>query len=992
MLDETIFKVNHVGKDGFIWWIGQVAPADVWKGQSNIANYLDSDSSKKNWPERCKVRIIGYHTFRKGELEDKDLPWAHIMIDPAFGSGQGGEGTTSNLAGGETCFGFFLDGDDAQQPVIVGLLHRDRNVKNFPEDEEFAFRPFTGHRKGIPPTKAGSIPNSGPKEAPAPTQSTETTNSTEAPTTNSFEYKNGFWENSLGIGIQDAFNLKLDLKYNFPSMGGDALRIPKENLAHQAFDKNMSFTFVYPSTCNDNFIGQITQVLQDFIGFTNGLQKFATTYIDPVLNKVVDIGNSIKSFAYSIGGIIRSITNSLRGTIIKCVMNLFKKFILATGAANPISNILETIIGQAAKRILNIIFCLFEKLIPTILDLIERLLTDLVDSVFAAPICAIQQWTAEILAKTMSAIDEILDPILSGVEWLTGGIQNVFSILNQASSLASLIYNFIGCDQLKCTTPSKWVSNFGPSEMEADNWNKMINNVDFVAGVNNNLALVQGELSKIEALSSTNYPLDCYSKINNPSSQDDLPSYYPGTILPQCIPPDISVSGIGTGAYLIPVIGNKGAIIAAKIISEGTGYTSPPTLTVIDKSGYGSGAVLLCKVNKEGSISKVIIKTSGSGYCQGDLDIPNPGIDSTNTDLDDLDDGKCLYDDIIIEDDDSKNDPETKNNTSKYILTLKTSRKKVIEGESFTITVKSNRLKKPKRVSYSITGVNRRDINQKLNGILEMEAGTANLNINTVSTDSDDSYSAKILKFTLDDYNGLNKSITVLIGDKKEKDVNSDYLLVSNKESINEGSKFKVKLRTKNLEDNTIVPYKIFATNNSLIENFDTYSSFTVVGNQAEIEINTNRNIITKDEVIKVELDNKEASVSILVNKISKGSETNQEKIVCLNGLEVVKPGIGYQLTDYATDGVNKFKLIISPENGAIFGAEEFSTPICGFNDVPNLTIITLTGNGAEILPVMILSETPSSSINVDNINEINTSGIKISGISSSVVNVVDCI
>ena len=144
MIDESLFKVNHLGKDGFIWWLGKVAPKEVWKSQSLIKNYDDPDKKAKNWDQRCKVRIIGYHSFRKSELEDTDLPWAHIMVDPMFGSGQGGEGMTHNLQGGETCFGFFLDGDDAQQPVVVGLISRHPFSQNYPEDREFAFSQTTG--------------------------------------------------------------------------------------------------------------------------------------------------------------------------------------------------------------------------------------------------------------------------------------------------------------------------------------------------------------------------------------------------------------------------------------------------------------------------------------------------------------------------------------------------------------------------------------------------------------------------------------------------------------------------------------------------------------------------------------------------------------------------------------------------------------------------------------------------------------------------------
>ena len=67
-----------------------------------------------------------------------------------MGSGQGAVGDTIPLVGGETCLGFFLDGDEAQQPVIMGVLDRQNNVENAIDEPELAShqssdgRPFTG--------------------------------------------------------------------------------------------------------------------------------------------------------------------------------------------------------------------------------------------------------------------------------------------------------------------------------------------------------------------------------------------------------------------------------------------------------------------------------------------------------------------------------------------------------------------------------------------------------------------------------------------------------------------------------------------------------------------------------------------------------------------------------------------------------------------------------------------------------------------------------
>ena len=128
MIDQVaaLGKTNFVGKDGFNWWIGQIAPPKSWR---NINVNQSLNGYKHN---RVKVRIIGYHPFDSQgiELPDEDLPWAEVMMPTNSGSGQAGLGENMILAGGETCMGFFLDGDDAQQPVIMGLLHRHADVSD----------------------------------------------------------------------------------------------------------------------------------------------------------------------------------------------------------------------------------------------------------------------------------------------------------------------------------------------------------------------------------------------------------------------------------------------------------------------------------------------------------------------------------------------------------------------------------------------------------------------------------------------------------------------------------------------------------------------------------------------------------------------------------------------------------------------------------------------------------------------------------------------
>ena len=46
-MDNYNFKTNFIGKDGFVWWIGQVAPEDSW-----IKNFEEYISEPKNFLSR----------------------------------------------------------------------------------------------------------------------------------------------------------------------------------------------------------------------------------------------------------------------------------------------------------------------------------------------------------------------------------------------------------------------------------------------------------------------------------------------------------------------------------------------------------------------------------------------------------------------------------------------------------------------------------------------------------------------------------------------------------------------------------------------------------------------------------------------------------------------------------------------------------------------------------------------------------------------------
>jgi len=96
---------NFMGKDGFQWFVGVV----------------ESRMDPKHLG-RVKVRCLGYHTEDLIKLPTSDLPWAHPM-NPITSATVSGIGQTPlGVVEGTWVVGFFSDGSNAQQPIIMGTL------------------------------------------------------------------------------------------------------------------------------------------------------------------------------------------------------------------------------------------------------------------------------------------------------------------------------------------------------------------------------------------------------------------------------------------------------------------------------------------------------------------------------------------------------------------------------------------------------------------------------------------------------------------------------------------------------------------------------------------------------------------------------------------------------------------------------------------------------------------------------------------------------
>lgn len=607
MIEESLLKSNFLGKDGFVWWIGQVADPSVWRNEKSRVD------SKGSWAYRCKVRIIGYHTFDGSVLPDEDLPWAHILTSASDGSpGQGGFGKLPQLVGGESVLGFFLDGDEAQQPVVVSCFYRNTSVQNLitPElvqsEKSSRFKPFTGMQGSFSPS---STRRKQPKEGTLNQPPTSTVPSGPAVT----------------FGVDNAGTIGLSTDFNPLSSGsGSSFQLTglvQDQLFYDDASSLAALKTFYDqgpvqgdNGCWNNFIAQIQAALQGFIGFVNGLEKTALGFIDPIRNKVVDIRQKIKKVARLIASIVKFIINGMRDNIIKLIGCLFRAFAPTT----PLPQWLQ--ISEAAKNIINIIFCIFEKLFGPILDFIFGMLEGLIGKSNNIPQCAASEATASIIEKLANLIDDGIASVLSGIDWLTGGIGQITSYIRGAVNFLNQILSFLECDRLQCKPVKTWDPFAGIKFPKTDDWAEAIGKIDILGGLGDSVDEWTGLLSMYGSAAT---PFrDCRERIVNPRTQDDLIPMPPGVRFYQCVPPEVIINGDGIGASAVAVIEpSNGSLLSIRVLNPGRGYTQNPTVSIVDNSRYGSGALAGARINDNGNIESIFIISPGSGYCQTNLGI-----------------------------------------------------------------------------------------------------------------------------------------------------------------------------------------------------------------------------------------------------------------------------------------------------------------------------------------------------------------------------------
>ena len=612
MIEESLLKTNFIGRDGFRWWIGQVAPASAQGNQANGGG----------WGNRFKVRILGYHPYSEVDLSNDDLPWAQALLGCSDGSGAANRGTSVKIAPGDSVLGFFLDGDNAQIPVILGVFGRTASVPSLTYKNPF--EPFTGY--------TGRIKNNGSKLATS--QSNEqSVSSQKSPRSVDQETANKINGQYTGIGGPD-----LDER-EIPASGVIGRKVTgaskKPDSAVQGIKNDI-----------DNFVKKINEITGGIQGFISDINEGIGNIKQDLYREIDNMTASIKKGAIRIvRDITKNLSDKLEPVFKKGLQVLYDQvyaLVFAATQSDPLAvkagTIAQALFIGPIKEISDAIPCIANSVINGIGDMIKGVLENVVDNVANFVTCIADQVIGSIMNHIIGGVTSLLQPLLGAVDKILLGFSPLNWLRNTASALLGL------ADSLSCEAISpefqlvsnEWIIGKGSSDDSGTPIREILETAnealtiaqDLPANIAQDIASLTGSLGVFDFMNPS---------VSTPGFSSILGNCFAGPPeLGGCGGTKIKIFGGngegGTAKAIFGAIGQianagrglTGSVLGVDLVNGGGGYTFPPFVEIVDecKRGYGASARAIIDYDPDSptyqQITQIYIVTEGENYTIGD--------------------------------------------------------------------------------------------------------------------------------------------------------------------------------------------------------------------------------------------------------------------------------------------------------------------------------------------------------------------------------------
>ena len=614
MLEESFLKTNFIGRDGFRWWIGQTAPASAQGNQANGGG----------WGNRFKVRIFGYHPYSEVLLPNEDLPWAIAILGCTDGSGASNRATSVKIAPGDTVFGFFLDGDNAQQPAILGVFGRTDQVPS--TTYKNPFEPFTGFTGRIKPAAGGVV---------APNEANEnTTTAQKAP-------------RSVDKTTADKLN----------GAGGEETQDPakQEISASSAIGKKVTGASKEPDSAVqkiknevDNFTKRVKEITGGIQGAVNGANEFIGEKKQQLFDLIDGATQSIQNgAARMVNDMTQNLSNALSpvlNTGLQALYDTVYQLVLAATQNSKLADIAGTI-AQATfigpvKDISDAMPCIANKIIGGIGDTIKGVLQSVADNVTNFVSCVGDQVVGALMNHIIGGVVGFMAPLMSAVNKIAMGFSPLNFLRGTASAILGLAQD-IGCNDFATDfdlASNEWTIGKGFSDKAGVPVDEILSTANEAQAIGDELAVTG--INALQDLAASSGSLGVFDfmnpSISQPGFESPLSKCYAG-------PPDLGgcggtkikiFGGKGSGTTAEAIIGGikdivnggrgiTGSVIGVDLVNGGGGYTFPPFVEIVDECDRGFGATARSVIDYDPDsptfqqVIDIYIVTEGQGYTQG---------------------------------------------------------------------------------------------------------------------------------------------------------------------------------------------------------------------------------------------------------------------------------------------------------------------------------------------------------------------------------------
>lgn len=528
MLENSLFNSNVIGADGFYWWIGQVVDNTTWKDNAPAKKTKDPNEIK-GWGARYKVRIVGHHTDKKTDIKDMDLPWATVLLPVTAGSGHMQSGQTPLIKHGTFVYGFYADGMEAQQPVIMGILENNAQTKLQGKIPNAGFVPFSAHANNERVAVYGIPAGSG------------------------------------SSGCSNPFNggKPLEGSASTPNITSN------DDVAQKKVGYDDKLSINKTQKCGGSQLDQAKITIENLIKQIENIRSTVDCWAQVAIGKVTDLQGKIDQLiaeaACAIAGFIKTIIDAIR----KFIQEKTQAAVRPTFYVTPIDNRNNVKIAQ--KTAIDILLCLYNKIIDALCDIIANALRNTLDNVINATNCFIEGLIGTILGGILGLINGALDAILAPLNAVVG----VLDIAGDILSLLAFLKGFLTCDESpECSEVTEWTP-----------W----------GGANGGIvASIQGMFDKAKNIASEFTGAYDINNFDFASLGNDVAAAFTNCFVgPElCGPPKVRFwGGGGVGAIGNAIIGATGEVLGIDILSTGIGYNSNTRVAVEDPCGQGNGAV-----------------------------------------------------------------------------------------------------------------------------------------------------------------------------------------------------------------------------------------------------------------------------------------------------------------------------------------------------------------------------------------------------------------